>query len=366
MDPAAPRSRRSPLRRCLGGLAAALLATALSGCQTACYYPQAVAGQGQILLHQQSIPRLLADPKTPAPLKTKFETILKIRQFAAQQLRLPAGQSYLTYTDLRRPFAVWNVNIAPALSLDPRTWWFPIVGRASYRGYFHQQPARRYAAAFAKKGWDVYVDGVETYSTLGWFHDPILNTFIDEPDSSLAEIIFHELAHQRLFVPGDTGFNEAFATVVASEGVRRWLLASSAPQAGDRYLASLAKDHQFVDLIMAARSQLQALYENPSLSDTAKLSRKQDIIAQLRASHSGLKASWGGQSPYDGWFDQPINNAKLNTISAYYDLVPAFDALLRANAGDLEKFYQAVAQLAKLPLPERHRQLTSYLATPPK
>jgi len=342
-----------------------LLAAVLTGCQTVCYYQQAVAGQCQILLHQQSISKLLADPKTPAPLKAKFQTILNIRQFAARQLRLPVGQSYLKYTDLHRPFVVWNVNIAPALSLDPMTWWFPIVGRVSYRGYFHEPPARRYAAHFAKEGWDVYVDGIETYSTLGWFHDPVLNTFMDEPDSALAEIIFHELAHQRLFVPGDTDFNEAFATAVAAEGVRRWLLATSAPQAYDRYRANLAKDHQFVDLIMAARAQLQTLYDNPNLSDTAKLSRKQDILAQLRASHSQLKASWGGQSPYDEWFDQPINNAKLNTISAYYDLVPAFDALLRANAGDLEEFYQAVAQLAKLPLPERHRQLQSYLALPP-
>lgn len=337
------------------------MATALSGCQTVPYYGQAVAGQCQILVHRQSIPKLLADPKTPASLKSKFEAILKIRQFAAWQLKLPAGQSYLQYTDLHRPFVVWNVTIAPALSLEPKTWWFPIVGRASYRGYFHEQPARRYADNFAKKGWDVCVDGIETYSTLGWFKDPILNTFINEPDSSLTEIIFHELAHQRLFVPGDTDFNEAFATAVAAEGLRRWFLAAAIPIAYEHYRASLEKNRQFVDLIMAARGQLQALYDNPNLSDTAKLSRKQDIIAQLRARHAELKASWGGQSPFDGWFAEPINNAKLNTVSAYYDLVPAFDALLRANGGDLEKFYQAVARLGKLPVPERHRQLASYL-----
>ncbi len=244
------------------------------------------------------------------------------------------------------------------------TWWFPVVGRASYRGYFHEPPARRYADAFAKKGWDVYVDGIQTYSTLGWFDDPVLNTFINEPDSYLAEIIFHELTHRRLFVPGDTDFNEAFATAVASEGVRRWLLASSSPQALDQYRAALAKDHQFVDLVMDARAQLQALYDTTNLSDTVKLSRKQDIIVQLRARHSDLKASWGGQSPYDDWFAEPINNAKLNTVSAYYDLVPAFDALLSTNGGDLEKFYHAVARLAKLPLPQRHRQLQAYLATP--
>jgi predicted aminopeptidase len=340
------------------------MAAALSGCQAVRFYQQAVAGQCQILLHAQSIPKLLADPQTPASLKAKFGAILKIRQFAADQLRLPAGKSYLKYTDLHRDYVVWNVNISPALSLEPKTWWFPIVGRASYRGYFHELPARHYAGDFSQKGWDVYVDGVETYSTLGWFNDPVLNTFINEPDSELAETIFHELAHRRLFVPGDTDFNEAFATAVASEGLRRWFLAASNAPAYDRFRADLDKDHQFVGLIMAARAQLQAVYDDPSLSDAAKLSRKQDIIAQLRARHAELKASWGGKSPFDQWFDEPINNAKLNTISAYYDLVPAFDALLRANGGDMEQFYQAVARLAKLPMPERHLQLQSYLANP--
>jgi predicted aminopeptidase len=241
---------------------------------------------------------------------------------------------------------------------------FPVVGRASYRGYFHEQPARDYAAQFAKKGWDTYVDGIPTYSTLGWFNDPILNTFVNEPDFGLAETIFHELTHRRLFVPGDTDFNEAFATANAAEGVRRWFLAASNAPAYERYRAGLEKDRQFVDIIKAARAQLQTVYGDPKLSDDAKLARKQDIIAQLRAKHTELKDSWGGNSPFDKWFNEPINNAKLNTISAYYDLVPAFNALLSANGGDLEKFYEAVARLGKLSLPERHRQLEAYLANP--
>jgi len=365
VETAAPRSRRSRVRLWGCGLACALMVAALSGCQTVRFYRQAIAGQCQILTHQEPIRQLIAHPQTPASLKTKFEQILKIREFAARQLKLPADQSYLMYVDLHRPYVVWNVNVAPALSLQPKTWWFPIVGRASYRGYFSEPDARRYADVFAKKGWDVYVDGIETYSTLGWFQDPLLNTFITEPDSSLAEIIFHELTHRRLFVPGDTDFNEAFATCVASEGVRRWFLASSMPEACEHYRAGLEQDHQFVNLVMAARSQLQAVYADPHLTDPAKLARKQEIIAQLRANHAQLKASWGGKSPFDAWFAEPINNAKLNTVSAYYDLVPAFDAALRANGGDLEKFYQTVARLARLPLPQRHQQLEAYLHQQP-
>ena len=333
----------------------------LSGCQAISYYRQAIAGQCQILAHQQPIRQLIAEPQTPAPLKAKFEQVLRIRQFAAEELHLPAGQSYLKYADLHRPYVVWNVNVAPALSLAPKTWWFPIVGRASYRGYFNEKDARDYADEYAKNGWDVYVDGIETYSTLGWFKDPLLNTFINEPDSYLAEIIFHELTHRRLFVPGDTDFNEAFATFVSIEGVRRWYLASTNSQGYDHYRAGQDREHQFIALVMAARERLQAVYGDPKLTDAAKLARKQEIIAQLRADHAALKATWGGKSPFDDWLAEPINNARLNTISAYYDLVPAFAALLRAKDGDLESFYEAVGRLGKMPIQQRHWELEGYL-----
>jgi predicted aminopeptidase len=330
---------------------------AFSGCQAINYYRQAIGGECQILTHEKPIPQLVADPKTPAPLKAKFELILKARQFATEQLHLPAGKSYLKYVDLHRPYVVWNVNIAPALSLEPFTWWYPFVGRASYRGYFAETAARRYAAQFNTNAWDVYVDGIETYSTLGWFKDPLLNTFIDEPDSYLAEIIFHELTHQRLFIPGDTDFNEAMATFVSTEGVRRWYLASGKPEEYEKYKTGLDRDRQFVKLVNSARDRLQMVYANAGLSTAAKLAGKQAIIAQLRSDHAQLKSAWGGASPYDDWFAEPISNAKLNTISAYYDLVPAFAALLRANDGDLDKFFQAAACLGKLPLPQRRHEL---------
>lgn len=353
--------------RCgFAGVVFTLLTAVLCGCQDVSFYQQAVKREGQVLARQHPIQSLIADPKTPAALKAKFETVLKIHDFAVKHLDLPNGQSYLRYVDLHQEYAVWNVNVAPALSLEPKTWWFPVVGRASYHGFFSEEPARRYAAKFAKNGSDVYVAGIETYSTLGWFEDPLLNTFVNEPDTYLTEVIFHELAHQRLFVAGDTDFNEAFATTVANEGVRRWLLSASQPETYERYRADQREDHQFIDLIMATRGELQAVYSDPKLSNAVKLTRKQDIIARLRAKHDQLKASWGGKSPYQGWFDEPINNAKLNTVSAYYDLVPAFEALLRANGDDLRRFYEAAAQLGKLPLDERHEKLRAYLPATPK
>jgi predicted aminopeptidase len=341
------------------------MAICFSGCQSFSFYRQAIGGEYEILAHRESIIKLMADPKTPPKLKAKFEQVIKIRKFAAEELKLPADEIYLKYTDLHRPYVVWNVNIAPPLSLDPKTWWFPVVGRASYRGYFSEESAIRYAKPWEKNGWDVYIGGVEAYSTLGWFHDPLLNTFIYEPEADLAELIFHELAHRRLFIKGDTDFNEAYATAVAAEGLRRWFLASSNPKAYERHQAALAHDKQFVQLVMDTRQELQAVYTDGHLTDAEKLKRKEEIIAELRSKYAVVKKSWGGDNAYDEWFSEPINNAKLNTISAYYEFTPAFQALIRAQGGDMEKFYAAVAVLGKMPIEQRHEALEQYLKDAP-
>jgi predicted aminopeptidase len=335
---------------------------ALSGCQTIRFYSQAVAGQYEILAHQTSIDKLIQNPATDPKLKAQLKLVLRLRQFAAQELKLRPDGSYLKYVDLHRPYVVWNVNVAPLLSLDPKTWWFPIVGSASYRGYFSESGARRYAAIWDKKSWDTYVGEVPTYSTLGWFRDPLLNTFIFEPEAELADTIFHELTHQRLFVAGDTDFNEAFATMVAEEGVRRWFDASTNAPAYERYTKGVRHEDDFVKLVLATRDELEKVYSDAQLPESAKFQRKAETITHMRAHYAELKKSWGvSKSGYDGWFGDPVNNAKLNTVAAYYDLVPAFQALLRAKDGDMEKFFKAVEDLAKLPLQERHQALRAYL-----
>jgi predicted aminopeptidase len=346
----------------LPACAGLLLILAAPGCQTAGFYSQAILGQYEILARQRTIAQLLKDPGADPKLKARLELVLRLRQFAARELKLRPDGSYLAYADLHRPAAAWNVNVAPPLSLEPKTWWFPVVGRASYRGYFHEAAARRYAARWAKKGWDTYVDDVPAYSTLGWFHDPLLNTFIFESEADLADTIFHELTHQLLFVPGDTDFNEALAMTVASEGVRRWFAASANTPAYQRYQAGLQHENDFVRLIMAARQDLHKVYHDAQLPDAAKLRRKAEIIEETRRRYAKLKATWGvGTSGYDDWFGQPINNAQLNTVAAYYDLQPAFQALLRAQGGDMEKFFDAARALAKLPLAKRHEALVALL-----
>ncbi|MGP8236677.1 MAG: aminopeptidase [Limisphaerales bacterium] len=339
-----------------------LMLLALSGCQTISFYSQAISGQYEILVSEVPVRKLVADPATPPKLKAKLELALKLLEFASHDLRLPADGNYRDYVDLHRPCVSWIVNVAPALSLRPKTWWFPVVGSASYRGYFSEEAAHRYARIWENKGWDVYVDSVQAYSTLGWFHDPLLNTHIYESEGSLADLIFHELAHQRLYVAGDTDFNEAFAMAVAGAGVRRWFEASHDTNAYQSYQRTLAHERDFADLIMATRGQLDAVYANSNLTEPVQLQRKADIVQELRQNYARLKARWGGAaSGYDYWFSEPINNAKLNTVSAYYDLKPAFEALLQAQGGDMEKFYHAVGDLAKMPVPLRHQTLRGYL-----
>jgi predicted aminopeptidase len=199
------------------------LAGMLSGCQTAAYYAQAARGQWQILAQREPVSKCLADPGRPADLKRQLELVLSLREFAGRELKLPPDGHYLSYVELGRDHVVWNVQAAPEFSLEERTWWYPVVGSLSYRGFFSESRARACGDALAARGLDVYVDGVDAYSTLGWFKDPVLSSFVRYPEVQLAAVIFHELAHQRLFVAGDADFNEAFATAVEQAGVRRWL-----------------------------------------------------------------------------------------------------------------------------------------------
>ena len=350
--PLFPRSKLWKLAAC------AAVALGICGCQSFNFYRQAVVGQCSILANERPVAAVIADPKTPPELRDKLAATLKMREFAARELKLPAAGSYLKYVDLHRPFVVWNVNMTPALSFQPKTWWYPFVGRASYRGYFSEKAARGYADKWGKLGWDVNVSGVEAYSTLGWFRDPLMSTWLDGSEGDVAETIFHELAHQRLFIPGDTDFNEAFATAVSLEGVRRWFAAAGHPDEYQRYRTALKHDSQFVQLILVTRRRLEAVYADGSLSDAEKLHRKQDIIDQMRREYAQLKGEWG-RGDYDGWFKRPINNARLDIVSTYYDLVPAFEGLLRTNNGDFDKFYAAVAALGKLPPDQRHAALLS-------
>jgi len=352
-----------------GLLAGVLLLLGLTGCHQLGYYRQAIHGQCQIVHRQRPIADLLADPDTPAPLQEKLTLVLRIREFAERELKLRCNGHYLKYADLGRPFVVWNVNASPEFSMTAKKWWYPLVGRLEYQGYFDETRARRYAQQLRKDGWDVHVGGVTAYSTLGWFHDPVLNTFVFDEEADLAETLFHELAHQRVFVAGDTEFNEAFATVVAEEGLRRWMRSVETPAAYERYRAMLGRRECFVRLVGSARERLEALYAATNVNPAATAAggagltgcraNKQLVLEGLRRDYEEAKAAWGGDNEYDAWFQQPLNNAQLNTVAAYYKLVPGFQQLLRAQGGNLEDFYREVRGIGALKQEDRRHRLAS-------
>ncbi len=333
----------------------------LSGCQTLGFYAQAVNGQLAVWRATEPIAGLLNDEQTDPVLRQRLQLVSEIREFASDALQLPDNDSYRRYADVGRPYVVWNVFAAPEFSLEPVTWCFPFAGCVGYRGYFSREGADKFATRLKDTGLngtnlDVFVGGVPAYSTLGWFADPVLNTFIGYPDAELARLIFHELAHQIAYAPGDTVFNESFATTVELEGVRRWLAQSGRSSQFEAVDAARRRQQDFLDLVMRTRTLLDALYQQ-DMSDQEKRSRKVDTYKQMRSEYLQLKQRWGGFSGYDLWFEESLNNAKLGSVAAYNQLVPAFQQLLATNGGALGPFYETVVALTKLTAEQRRERL---------
>jgi predicted aminopeptidase len=348
-------------------LAASLLAAlALGGCSAVEFYWQGLTGQLDLLSRARPIPEVEASTPDEA-LKAKLERVRAIRDFASRELALPANGSYTRYADLGRQFVVWNVFATPALSLTPRQWCFPVAGCVAYRGYFSEIDAQAEAQRLAAQGLDVYVGGVPAYSTLGYFDDPVLSTFIRYRDADVARLIFHELAHQIVYVKDDTGFNESFAVAVEEEGLRRWLASlAGKPEAAQFAADATRMKHvrsEFQRLIGRTRDRLAALYASDA-PEAEKLAGKAAAFAAMRSDYERLKSEWGGAPLFDRWFAAGANNAGIAAAGLYTDRVPEFTALLAAESGDLPRFYGRVKALAAMPKAERDSVLASYGTVP--
>ena len=331
-----------------------------TGCAELAYYRQAAAGHWELLRASRPVAEVMADPATSTQLRQRLETAQALRAFASAELALPDNGSYRDYSDLRWPWVVKNVFAAPELALEPRRWCFLVVGCLSYRGFFDPEAARRLADELRASGDDVHVADITAYSTLGWFDDPLLNTFIGWPTGRLAELMFHELAHQRLYIADDTAFNEAYATAVGRLGAERWLDRQGTAREREEYAADYRRRQEFLQLVAATRQQLAAVYAS-SGDDAGKRAEKQRILADLRVRYQGLKRSWGGHAGYDRWFEQDLNNAKLAGNSTYHRLVPAFLALYEQEGRNFTAFHRAAETIGQLPPPEREARLQALL-----
>jgi predicted aminopeptidase len=330
-----------------GTIRAALMVALVMISSGGCYLLQSAQGQLSLMSKREPIAGVIDRPTTPPALRAQLKEVTTIRDFAIRELGLPDNGSYRSYADLGRPYVVWNVVAAPEFSVDPKEWCYPVVGCVAYRGYFSEQRARRFAARIRSQGLDVTVGGVAAYSTLGHFNDPVLNTMMGWNDVELAAIIFHELTHQLLYVPNDASFNEALATTVEEEGVRRWLQSQGRDADLAKHLEQQAHYLKVIDLLTATRTELRAIYAS-GLSPAQMREEKRAAFAGMRVSFANLKAGWGGHAPFESWFTEDLNNAHLASIATYFTCVPGFERELKAAGGDLAVFYARVRALGKL------------------
>lgn len=323
------------------------------GCSTLGYYSQAVGGHLDILSRREALEDILDDPARDPELKQRLRLASRLRTFASDSLKLPDNNSYRSYVALDRPYAVWVVFATEAFSLTPKSWCYPILGCVAYRGYYDEGAAREFAHTLEQQGYDVYVGASVAYSTLGWFDDPLLSTMYQRGEIGLAGLIFHELAHQQLYVDEDTAFNEAFATVVEEAGVRRWLGEGEQAQV---YAAYQRRKLDFLQLLRQTREALQVIY-HASDDVQSKRQAKQAVYARLRQDYQGLKRRWQGYAGYDAWFEGPLNNAKLASVAVYRDKVPVIERWLHACDEDFARFYEAMAALKSLTPAQRSARL---------
>lgn len=377
------KARSRAPRACVRLLAGIVVAALLGGCSLP-YYWQAVTGQMSMLSRRVPIETVIEDPRTDAQIREALRTVLEVRRFAMDELDLPHNRSYSTYVDLdgdsagpvpgeagsaggnagfgavRRRVsnsAVWSVVAAEEFSINPRTWCFPFAGCVSYRGYFNEDAARRYAARLQGEGMDVAVGGATAYSTLGYFADPVVSTMIGGPEYRTVELILHELAHQKFYLRGDSDLNEAFATTVAEYGTQLWLMRSGDAETLAAYRRQAYVQAQFAELIARQRERLRAIYSGSEPADE-KRRAKEAAFETLRSEYAALKPAWEGRVNYDGWFARPLNNAHIASVATYRYWVPGLHWLLESRG--LGAFHEEVEALAALDADERRLRLLDW------
>lgn len=334
-----------------------LLVICLSACASPAYYLQAMSGQKKLLQSRQDIRSLLDDPATSAGLAGQLETAEQIKAFAETKLGLPAGGSYSSYVAVEGEALVWNVIATGEFSLQPKKWCFPVAGCVPYLGFFKQQKARDSADRLSRKGMDVIVAPAAAYSSLGWFKDPLLSTMLSGSDTRLAAYLFHELAHQRLYVKNDGLFNEGYASFVEDTGVRFWLEFNQQQDELQKWLQLQDVSRDFSSLVGKTRTQLAELYRSAA-PDTDMRRQKAGILSALEHGYQQLSdKNWQGKRYYSAWFKEPLNNARLALFNTYGGSFCAFRGLWDTSGGEWQTFHQLAEKKSRLAKDERQAWL---------
>ncbi len=315
----------------------------LGACASPSYYAQAVSGHLELMRQRQDIADLLQDQAVDPELAQQLQLTREIRAFAFDSLGLPESESYTQYAETGRDAVSWNVVATPEFSLQARTWCFLVAGCVPYRGYFEQESARQFAQKLERKAYDVAVSPATAYSTLGWFDDPVLDTMLAYSDTRLAGLVFHELAHQALYIKGDAAFNEAFASMVEEAGVASWLASRGESDQLASWEKSRAVSRQFTEFLAGHRERLRVLYGSGH-SETEMRQQKQLAFQRLRSEYQELVAGpWGGIDYFPGWFQRELNNAVLALVDTYRGGSCAFATLYRSAAGNMPAFLELAA-----------------------
>ena len=309
----------------------------LTGCSSLSYYSQSIQGQLEVIQKSEPIAEALKEKSTSEAHREKLNTVLELRKFSIEKLGLPDNDSYRSYSDLKRDYVIWNIFANPEFSLKPLNWCYLIVGCLSYRGYFSKADAEQYEKELKKEGYDTYLGGVAAYSTLGWFEDPVLNTMLRWDENYLASVIFHELAHQQLYIKNDSELNESYADAVAHIGVIKWLDQKTDKTDLHEYIQTQEREKMFVELINRYKTKLTTLYES-SIDDIHKREKKKVLLLKMKREYFEMSQEWQND-PYGKWFNNELNNAKLASVITYRKYVPAFLEIYKKLNRDLTKFY---------------------------
>lgn len=346
-------------------LLAILALAGSSGCATIGYYAQAVNGHLDMMSKREPLEKVMNAEDTDPEIRRKLVMLRDARVFAASELKLPDNESYSTFVETGKKYITWNVVAAPEFSMSPKTWCFPVAGCVSYRGYFAEEEANAYEAELKAQGFDTQIGGATAYSTLGWFDDPLLDTMLRGSDVRLTGVLFHELAHQLLYVKDDSSFNEAFATFVEQQGAKEWLASIGKGDKVPVYEDFLQRQIDFTELLQDTRKELVSLFASDEFAKITQLEdkrlEKQAVFDRMLENYEQLKTErWDGYTGYDNWFSKEMNNARLISVSTYLKWVRAFRAMYDESGKSLEAFYKAATEVSKLDRPERLKRMQAY------
>jgi len=330
----------------------------LSACSGPGYYVQAISGQWKLMHARQDIQSLLDDPETSSELSNQLKTVDEIKAFAEGILDLPTNGNYSSYVEINADAVVWNVVATDEFSLAAKNWCFPVAGCVPYRGFFKQEKAESSAARLRKKAMDVFVSPAIAYSTLGWFSDPLLSTMLTGSDIRLSAYLFHELAHLRLYIKDDADFNEGYASFVEHAGIQAWLESTRQQDKLLQWQQLQNAEQDFSSLVQKVRGELARLYRSTD-TEAEKRKQKARVLRTFELSHAQLiNEKWNGQQYYAGWFESPVNNARLALYNAYAGNQCAFQVLFKQAEGDMGKFHQLAEQKSRLEKKKRKEWLT--------